>query len=79
MREVKGTYTCTDCGHTFKWKLILRERMTSGICPVILADDDEVLLNSRPQDINGIDCYDCYCPNCGMPIYIPCNSCNTEP
>lgn len=78
MHEVKGVCTCKDCGQTFKWKLILRERMTSGICPVIVADDGEVLLNSRPQDINGIDCYDCYCPNCGMPIYIPCNSCNTE-
>ena len=20
----------------------------------------------------------CYCPNCGIPIYIPCNLCNTE-
>ena len=78
MHEVKGTCTCSDCGYIFKWKLILRERSDSGIYPVTTVSDDEVPLNERPQDINGVDCYDCYCPNCGMPIYIPCNVCNTE-
>ena len=78
MPEIKGSYTCTDCGHTFKWKLVLRARMTSGVYPVTVADDDEVLLNTSVQEINGVDCYDCYCPNCGMPLYIPCSSCSTE-
>lgn len=40
MHEVKGTCTCSDCGYTFKWKLILRERNGSGIYPVTTVNDN---------------------------------------
>ena len=77
--SIHGKWICTDCGRTFEWTRLIRNHYSDGKpFTVTTINDRQTLLNDNVQFINGTECFDCYCPKCGFPNYIPCSLCNTD-